>query len=490
MEMRRSVYSLIHQLWRTACCVIAFMVLLADQASAQEPAFNIKGGKIHVVLPLKIAEKEIDNFINKFDLKHLALKKFLKDGFTDSLIRDGWNVDNITNTFVTISKPLNSSDVVNDPAGRIILAGEKPWRVDLVFPVVSNSVTLGYNRFRNKSEFKIRDSVVTFFLRGNMEAKNVHLAGSFNDWDSRSIQMSKTDSGWIVGLKLIPGKYWYKFIIDGQWKTDNDNRLSENDGHGNTNSVYFFTNTVFRLKGYTNNRRVYVAGSFNGWDGNELSMQKTSDGWQLPVYLKDGTHTYRYVVDGNWMPDPGNTEKLPNEFHDFNSVITIGNPHIFRLPGNTEAKEVILTGSFNGWRKDELFMHKTAAGWEYPYVLGAGNHEYAFVVDGKQIADPQSKTLTGNHNSSYLVIQPNYTFRLSGFENAKNVYLSGEFNFWSPNSLAMIKENGAWTITVHLSPGKHLYKFVVDGKWIIDPDNKLWEQNEHETGNSVLWVDK
>jgi Glycogen recognition site of AMP-activated protein kinase len=47
-----------------------------------------------------------------------------------------------------------------------------------------------------------------------------------------------------------------------------------------------------------------------------------------------------------------------------------------------------------------------------------------------------------------------------------------------------------WIFNVHLYPGKHLYKFIVDGKWILDPGNKLWEQNEDNTGNSVVWMEK
>ncbi|MEI9810165.1 MAG: glycoside hydrolase [Bacteroidota bacterium] len=86
-------------------------------------------------------------------------------------------------------------------------------------------------------------------------------------------------------------------------------------------------------------------------------------------------------------------------------------------------------------------------------------------------------------------MQPNYTFRLKGFSNAKTIYLAGDFNNWSPNTFAMKKQGSEWVLAVHLSAGKHLYKLVVDGKWIIDPANKLWEQNEQETGNSVLWIE-
>jgi len=37
--------------------------------------------------------------------------------------------------------------------------------------------------------------------------------------------------------------------------------------------------------------------------------------------------------------------------------------------------------------------------------------------------------------------------------------------------------------------GKHLYKFIVDGKWIKDPDDPLWEGNEFGTDNSVIWIE-
>jgi 1,4-alpha-glucan branching enzyme len=91
--------------------------------------------------------------------------------------------------------------------------------------------------------------------------------------------------------------------------------------------------------------------------------------------------------------------------------------------------------------------------------------------------------------NSYLIVEPNYTFKLKGFENAKKVYLAGDFNGWSPEAYEMKRVGDEWTFQLHLPPGKTRYKFVVDGKWILDPGNKLWEQNEFNTGNSLLWLD-
>jgi hypothetical protein len=53
----------------------------------------------------------------------------------------------------------------------------------------------------------------------------------------------------------------------------------------------------------------------------------------------------------------------------------------------------------------------------------------------------------------------------------------------------MGKVDGKWVIPLYLKPGKHTYKFLVDGKWIIDPANDLWENNQYGTGNSVLWIE-
>ena len=49
-------------------------------------------------------------------------------------------------------------------------------------------------------------------------ASAVFLAGSFNDWNESATAMSRDDNGiWNVSLDLLPGRYEYKFIIDGQW---------------------------------------------------------------------------------------------------------------------------------------------------------------------------------------------------------------------------------------------------------------------------------
>jgi hypothetical protein len=478
MEMR-GLQKIVYQ-WLCA----AFVLLLPALPLHAQPAvktYTVKDGKMYIALSKDLQKLSLDSFINKYELADLNLAQFLENGITDSLKKLGWKIDIDNNELYVISKPLFSFNGSNDPADRIIFT-QKDHSAS-IFEAAANQVHFGHNRFRNKAPFAVTDSVVSFFLKGHTDANEVRLAGSFTNWQQQAIYMKKTDSGWISNVKLGAGKYLYKFIIDGNWTVDKENAHAENDGMGNDNSVYYKTNHQFILPGYLNAKRVYVTGSFNSWREKELLMQSTGAGWRLPVYLSQGTHTYRFIVDGRWFTDPANNDKLPNEFNDFNSVIRIGNPYIFKLNGYTDAQKVLLFGSFNNWREDELWMTKTATGWELPYTLGPGNYEYKIKIDGKYAGDPVTR---GNIP---LVIEPNFTFRLKGFANANNVCVSGDMNNWNPSSFRMTREGDEWIFKAHLNRGKHRYKFVVDGKWILDPGNKLWEQNEHQTGNSVLWIE-
>ncbi|MBI1342178.1 MAG: hypothetical protein GC171_04485 [Terrimonas sp.] len=460
------------------------------QAQDSIKVYTVRDGKMYIRLSKKLPAAELDQFIEQYELQSLGIKSFIKTGSKDSILLAGWELGFNNASSFTLTKPLFSFDDINDPGARIVFMSKDPPPVDAAFPSVSNSVQYGYNRFRNKNPFSIQDSVVTFFLRNNLKANTVMLAGSFNNWNPEALPMTMTDSGWIARVKLSPGKYWYKFIIDGNWTIDTDNRLNENDGYGNTNSVYYCTNITFRLSGFSRARKVFLAGSFNNWKNGQLAMEKEGEAWILPLYLAEGTHTYRFIVNGQWMADPDNPEILPNEYNDYNSVITIGKPYVFTLEGFLDAKKVTVSGSFNNWRDDELFMRKMATGWVYPYVLGPGNYEYKFNVDGKGIADPLGipANRSAGQESSTLVLEPNYTFHLKGFQDKHEIFLAGDFNDWKPYTLKLTRRGDEWVCDVHLSPGKHLYKFIVDGEWIRDPDNKLWEQNEYNTGNSVLWV--
>jgi 1,4-alpha-glucan branching enzyme len=59
------------------------------------------------------------------------------------------------------------------------------------------------------------------FTCGAPEAKKVCIAGTFNDWNTKSMPMKKGKDGtWRIMVKLSPGRYEYKYFVDGTWAQD------------------------------------------------------------------------------------------------------------------------------------------------------------------------------------------------------------------------------------------------------------------------------
>jgi 1,4-alpha-glucan branching enzyme len=60
---------------------------------------------------------------------------------------------------------------------------------------------------------------------------------------------------------------------------------------------------------------VLLAGDFTHWQQNPIPMQKGKAGiWTASVELPAGKHTYRFIVDGEWMDDPECTLRIPNPY--------------------------------------------------------------------------------------------------------------------------------------------------------------------------------
>jgi WD40 repeat protein len=79
-------------------------------------------------------------------------------------------------------------------------------------------------------------------------------------------------------------------------------------------------------------------------------------------------------------------------------------------------------------------------------------------------------------------------FYLNGFGGAKSVALAGSFNGWSTTATPLIKRGLTWVAMVKLAPGRHTYKFVVDGLWLNDPGNPAREPDGTGNVNSLVVV--
>ncbi len=75
-------------------------------------------------------------------------------------------------------------------------------------------------------------------------ARTVTIAGEFNGWEykpdqPRTIHMKKEKDGiWRATVKIEPGRYQYKYVLDYQtWIIDPYNPYTFDDGTGNLNSL-------------------------------------------------------------------------------------------------------------------------------------------------------------------------------------------------------------------------------------------------------------
>ncbi len=75
------------------------------------------------------------------------------------------------------------------------------------------------------------------------------------------------------------------------------------------------------------------------------------------------------------------------------------------------------------------------------------------------------------------------------FPQAHEVGLSGSFNGWSAQGVALTRrDDGVWECHLQLPPGEHEYRFIVDGVWVEDPHNLEAIQNEFGGVNSLVAV--
>jgi 1,4-alpha-glucan branching enzyme len=70
------------------------------------------------------------------------------------------------------------------------------------------------------------------------DAEEVDLVGDFNQWNPKMHPMKQQyDGTWSKILMLPPGRYEYKFLVDGEWQEDPENGLMITNCFGTRNSV-------------------------------------------------------------------------------------------------------------------------------------------------------------------------------------------------------------------------------------------------------------
>ncbi len=256
---------------------------------------------------------------------------------------------------------------------------------------------------------------------------------------------------------------------------------------------------------------VVVAGEFNNWSKYDWTMKKINDfTYELRKHINDFkdefSWEFKFIINNQYWAEPSVYDpniRLAMKKGSHLSVYNLrmntsaafpdkkGNVR-FRLRGYEDAKKIIVSGSFNRWNTHDFEMYKIKNGWELKLNIKPGEYEYRFIIDGYWIEDPSnpSKVLNefGEFNS-HINVGKYVTFLLKNYNNANRVILTGSFNDWNEDDIKMEKnENGYWSYRMPLPAGKHYYKFIIDGQWILDPDNPVKEYDSKGHINSVFMV--
>jgi hypothetical protein len=80
------------------------------------------------------------------------------------------------------------------------------------------------------------------------------------------------------------------------------------------------------------------------------------------------------------------------------------------------------------------------------------------------------RAVEGGADPSALRIPTQFVIDARDVPAGARVSLVGDFNDWNIDADPLALDGGAYSITVPLAPGRHVYAFVVNGeKWIADP---------------------
>lgn len=138
-----------------------------------------------------------------------------------------------------------------------------------------------------------RAVLVVFRLEGHGDARVVGVAGAFNNWNPKEASLERRGGSWLGRVSLKPGRYLYKFVVDGRWILDPSNPDAEDDGEGHVNSLL-----VVGLEGHTNLlgeravRRLGVVDRFVDVGGYKLHLNCSGRGPRgAPTVLLEAGHT-------------------------------------------------------------------------------------------------------------------------------------------------------------------------------------------------------
>ncbi|KAJ2461585.1 hypothetical protein GGF42_000090 [Coemansia sp. RSA 2424] len=117
-------------------------------------------------------------------------------------------------------------------------------------------------------------AVETAIVWADGSAETVAIRGTFGhdskQWWTQDIPLRRVGDGYRVVLALEPGRYEFKYVVDGgQWRVNSSMYEIADDGHGNSNNVLVVVMPSTAPKA----RREHADTALSIDDDDELSME-------------------------------------------------------------------------------------------------------------------------------------------------------------------------------------------------------------------------
>jgi len=156
------------------------------------------------------------------------IKKYFKDNLSATVIRVNVTLREAASAGVPIDRFNKRAKGTED-------------HTSLSEEVIKESKKISLDNFYREAEARAaQDKLVSRNIVYECEtAREVYIVGDFNEWraSDASRLTSKKGGLWEGRLELKPGRYRYKFVVDGQWLHDPRNEKTESNPFGGVDSV-------------------------------------------------------------------------------------------------------------------------------------------------------------------------------------------------------------------------------------------------------------
>ncbi len=90
---------------------------------------------------------------------------------------------------------------------------------------------------KSASKASVREKKIRLEL-SQPHANEVFVAGTFNNWQAHQNPLTRLGNGkWAIDLALAPGRYEYRFVVNGEWINDPQAKETAPNDFGTQNAV-------------------------------------------------------------------------------------------------------------------------------------------------------------------------------------------------------------------------------------------------------------